>query len=74
MLQAVVAIQQAEQQRQQMLASLLLQQQALASIPGITIGAAGGAAASGPSPATKKAREIYIGNLAVGIIGANEVR
>jgi splicing factor U2AF subunit len=76
-MQAVLALQQQQQelQRQQMLQSLLLQQQALANIPGVTIGAGAGAGGVGgaPNPATKKARELYVGNLAVGVIGANEV-
>lgn len=68
--------QQQEIQRQQqtaMLQSLLAQQTALTSIPGVTMaqaaagaaGAAGGAVTGQPNPATKKAREIYVGNLAV---------
>ena len=77
-MQAVVALQQAQelqrQQQQAMLQSLLAQQQALAGIPGVTVGGAAGAAAGGvvpltingqPNPATRKAREIYVGNLAV---------
>jgi splicing factor U2AF subunit len=58
---------------------------AMAAIPGVTLvnpGAPAGVAAvpgapldpNAPNPATKKAREIYVGNLAVGILTAELTR
>jgi hypothetical protein len=79
----MLALQQqaAETQRQQMLQSLLLQQQALSSIPGVTIGppplaVASTAAASAPAAPnnSKKAREIYVGNLVQGTMTPDLVK
>lgn len=80
--------------QQQMLS--VLQQQALASIPGVTIGAPAApaaaapaaAAVTGPPPigtitpsgqlipnaATRKGREVYVGNLAVGVMTSDLIR
>lgn len=73
--QALAAMQQAEIQKQLLAQQLLMQQQALG---GVAAAAAAGAGLVGqsnvPSQATKKQREVYVGNLAIGIINETLLR
>lgn len=75
--QQSIAAQMQQQQlaalQQQQLQKQLLAQQMLA-IPGLQLPAAGGVSGTQAETAARKAREIYIGNLAIGVITPDLLR
>jgi len=72
-MQAMAALQQQQQMQQQLLTQQLIQQ-AVAALPSASLVTAPAAPTALNPEATRKAREIYVGNLAIGNITADLLR